>query len=189
MILGPVHQSLRAATSALHQALERDAGVEARLRDADTRADVVERLWRFHRRCEAAIAPWTPALQAAGFRHDARSPRIRRCLDELGGVASPDPELASVTLPAALGWLYVAEGSALGGRVMRQAMVRDGIDLMGLDFLCDDARATGARWRDCLMALEVAGAEVRDRAADGAVAAFQHAGRMLIAPSWAGGTA
>lgn len=157
MPVTPVLSALRAATADLHHAIELDSGVETRLRDPATRPDMVARLHRLHQAVEAIVAPWREALERAGHRPERRSDLIRHGLCDLGrqpGVPS-DPAPAA-TFGEALGWTYVAEGSMLGGRVMRRGMIADGIGLEGLDFLDPHGDETGPRWRAFLHAMESA---------------------------------
>jgi len=131
--------------------------VESRLRDLAARPDMVARLHRLHQAVEAIVAPWRQALERAGHRPQRRSDLIRQGLRDLshppGVPLDPAP---AATFGEALGWTYVAEGSLLGGRVMRRGMIADGIGLKGLDFLDPHGDETGPRWRAFLLAMESA---------------------------------
>ncbi|RZJ40851.1 MAG: hypothetical protein EON86_11620 [Brevundimonas sp.] len=85
-----------------------------------------------------------------------------------------------------MGWVYVAEGSMLGGRVMRKAMMRDDIPLTGLEFLDPWGDETGSRWRAFLQAMESAyasGRATQDEIVKGGVDAFDLAFRVLVPPA------
>lgn len=179
-----VHAALKAATARRHERLEVDADVEARLRDRNRRADAVAGLHSFHDQTRAVTAPFADVLHDAGAAEDGRAAGMARDLAVLGArprrgpTAMPAPDLAT-----ALGWLYVAEGSALGGRVMRKAMVRDGIDLTGLDFLDASGSDVGARWSRVLGLLDAAVADGRateDGVVAAALSAFDHAREALV---------
>ena len=73
----------------------------------------------------------------------------------------------------------------LGGRMMRRAMVADGIGLTGLEFLDPWGDATGPRWRAFLRAMEDACASGQAVQADvlkGGCDAFDLACALLIPP-------
>ncbi len=182
MTVSAIHAALRAATEASHRTLEADADVEARLRDPARRVDVLIGLARFHEEAEARVAAFCDDLPQAGPSGRARA--LRDGLYALG--APPQPAihaLGPTDVATALGWLYVAEGSALGGRVMRKAMVRDGVDLTGLDFLDLSGELTGPRWTACLTLIDRAVAEgstQADAVVQGALHAFAAARTALV---------
>ncbi len=95
--------------------------------------------------------------------------------------APPTPRAVVADLGQALGWTYVIEGSALGGRVMLKRMTAAGVDLTGLGHLNIHGDQTGARWRTVLAALDAAEGVGVDRAAivRGACDAFAYAHRIL----------
>lgn len=189
MSVPPVLSALRAATSDLHHAIEQESGVEARLRDLATRPDMMARLHRLHRTVEAIVSPWRGALERAGHCPERRSNLIRQGLRALGHApASRLGHARAVTFGEALGWTYVAEGSALGGRVMRRGMIADGIGLEGLDFLDPHGEETGPRWRAFLLAMESACASGQATGADvikGGQDAFNLAAFLLADPALA----
>ncbi|MBU1324013.1 MAG: biliverdin-producing heme oxygenase [Alphaproteobacteria bacterium] len=179
-----VHEALRAATAPQHQRLEVEADLEARLRDTARRGDAVAGLLQFHREADAVAAAFRPVLDAADVRPGERVAALERAVATLGGstsntpVADPPGDLSAV-----LGWLYVSEGSALGGRVMRKAMRRDGLDLTGLDFLDPPDVGVGPRWIGFLAFLEAAVADGRAIPSDVVAAAgvaFDRARAALV---------
>ncbi|GAA0869708.1 hypothetical protein GCM10009116_15440 [Brevundimonas basaltis] len=184
MAVSPVIQALRAATAADHHAIEREADVERRLRDPLTRVRMVSRLLAFHLSVEQRLAPWRTALDRVGCHPQARSALIREGLAALGEPAVDVVETAPLgTFGQALGWAYVAEGSMLGGRVMRRAMIADGVSLTGLDFLDPYGEDAGVRWRAFLGAIDAACAQGLAAPADicrGGKDAFTLASRLLV---------
>jgi heme oxygenase (biliverdin-IX-beta and delta-forming) len=163
----PVLAALRAATAEVHTALEAEAGIEPGLRSPDARVVIMRRLLALHDRAEAAVAPWRDAIAAEGYSPEPRAPLIRSGLEELGrGDVPPALHPVASTLGEALGWLYVAEGSMLGGRVMRKAMIADGIGLNGLGFLDPYRDETGIRWHAFVQAMESACASGRAHQGD-----------------------
>jgi len=125
---------------------------------------------------DAFLSQWEPRLAAAlpqrllpWFAGRSRAPLARKDLQALGAqrldgtAAMPDlPDLA-----AALGSLYVIEGSALGGQVIARGLASRhaiGPETGGAYFWGWGAE-TGARWREFRALLE---SELADDAAAGA---------------------
>ena len=83
----------------------------------------------------------------------------------------------------ALGWLYVLEGSSLGGKVIRKQVTSSGGDMTGLGFLDPYGAELGARWRAFLNVLEREGRSEADLEAmvAGAQAGFRYAEACLCA--------
>lgn len=187
MKVSSVHRALRVATAQRHESLDTDADVEARLRDPERRVAVMTGLRDFHRHAEAMAAPFASLFRTAGVDPEGRSAALDRGLSQLrGDAAAPAGEASPAGLSTALGWAYVAEGSALGGRVMRKAMVRDGIDLTGLDFLDPHGDETGPRWLRFLALLDAAVSDGRadlDAVLGAAVDAFDRARAALVPAS------
>lgn len=146
---------------------------------------MVARLHALHAAVEQAVAPWRDAVEADGYAAVSRASMIRNDLARLSHPPASHPAPPLATFGEALGWLYVAEGSMLGGRVMRRAMVADGISLAGLDFLDPHGEETGPRWRAFLLAMDSACASGRAAHADivrGGRDAFDLAFRLLVPP-------
>lgn len=183
MKTSPVLHALRFATAELHREIEAESGIESRLRDADSRPAMVARFLDFHQSVETVVEPWGEALREAGFELHRRTPGMQADLRRLGGVEADDGVAsAAPTLGEALGWLYVAEGSMLGGRVIRRGLAQDGVPLTGLGFLDPWGDATGDRWRAFVTAMESACASGRALQADvlkGGRDAFTRASALL----------
>ena len=184
MSVSPVLAALRLATAEIHQAIESDSCVESRLRDLVERPVMVARFLDLHRLIEAFVAPWEETMREHGFVPAARSRLIR---DDLGRLGAAEPTAAarspSPNLGEALGWVYVAEGSMLGGRLMRRSMVVDGIPLTGLGFLDPWGNGTGERWRTFVDAMESAcasGRALREDVLKGGRDAFNLAYALLV---------
>lgn len=187
MSASPVLKALRTATSDIHTKIETEADVERRLRDLDDRPGMTARFHALHTAVEAAIAPWRGAFAEDGYEPDRRSPLILKgleALDATPGQGEPAPALP--TYGEAIGWVYVAEGSMLGGRVMRKSMVRDDIPLTGLEFLDPWGDETGSRWRAFMHAMESAcasGRAMQDDIVKGGEDAFDLAFSILVPPA------
>lgn len=184
MSVSPVLQSLRAATADIHTAIETEADVERRLRDLAERPAMVGRFLVLHRAVEDAVAPWRTAFEADGYEPDRRSPLILAGLEALGApTPAREPSVALPTYGEAIGWVYVAEGSMLGGRIMQKGMMRDSIPLTGLEFLDPWGDETGSRWRAFMRTMESAcasGRATQDDVLKGGRDAFGVAFRLLV---------
>jgi heme oxygenase len=130
---------------------------------------LLQRKLGFHAALEARLAE-APSLLPYGVDvvARARSQLLRADLAVLGAAPeaplAPMPPFASVA--AALGALYVAEGSTLGGRQLARAL--DAILPPGLDgrrFLLGHGERHGEMWRACCAAIEACGAAPERRAA------------------------
>lgn len=142
---------------------------------------MVAALLDMHTGAEAALAPWGADLTGLGVPPADRSAALWADLKALGGVGVTSARAVVADPGQALGWTYVIEGSALGGRVMLKRMTAAGVDLTGLGHLNIHGDQTGARWRTVLAALDVAEGAGVDRAAivRGACDAFAYAHRIL----------
>jgi len=163
---GGARVALRAATEAAHLRLHAIPAFEALAEGRITRdeyAALLRRKLGFHAALEARLAEAPPL---AGFGVDLaarrRSHLLRADLAWLGASddAAPAPLPRYDTAAAALGALYVAEGSTLGGRQLARAL--DAILPPGADgrrFLLGHAERHGEMWRACCAAIERCGAE------------------------------
>jgi len=115
---------------------------------------------------EAFLSVWEPALARAlpsqlrpWFLSRCRGELARRDLASLGLPRLPAPAPAHLFLPglpAALGSLYVLEGSALGGQVIARQVARDhGLGpLDGAAYFNGWGARTGAMWREFQQVLQ-----------------------------------
>jgi heme oxygenase len=182
---GSARDALRTATDAAHQRLHAipafHALAEGRL-DRAGYAALLRRKLGFHAALEARLAE-VPALEAYGIALAARrrTHLLRADLVWLGAPSeSPPAPLPPFAGPAeALGGLYVAEGSTLGGRQLAHALdalLPPGAD--GRRFLLGHGEQHGAMWRACCAAIERCGATEDGRAgmtrgAEATFAAFE----------------
>lgn len=168
---GSARAALREATEAAHLRLHAIPAFEALAAGRITRpayAALLRRKLGFHAALEARLAE-APDLALFGVDLAARrrSHLLRADLAWLG--ADDAAELAPLarcgTAAAALGALYVAEGSTLGGRHLARALdtiLPPGAD--GRRFLLGHGERHGEMWRACCAAIERCGAEPAARA-------------------------
>lgn len=185
-------EALRAATEAAHLRLHAipvfHALAEGRLSRA-AYAALLRRKLGFHAALEARLAE-APSLAVFGLDVAARrrTHLLRADLAWLGAAAEAPlaPLPCFATAEAALGGLYVAEGSTLGGLQLARAL--DAIlppGQQGRRFLLGHGAQHGAMWRACCAAIEVAGAAAAPRAAmiGGALATFAAFEAWFAAPA------
>lgn len=156
--LMPRSQRLKAATRGSHDALD------TRIMAGDifgTRARFARFLrvqYRFHSVVDALyvdteLAPLLPDLE--GRR---RLEKVAQDLLDLGqtlpSAAVPSP-LVGAAWPTAMGWLYVAEGSNLGGAVLFKMAARLGLDAgFGARHLAAHPDGAARHWRQFTAALD-----------------------------------
>lgn len=145
---------LRVATTSAHERLEASLSLIGRISDRQWVQAVVERFFGFHLVWEQAIAE-RDELRAF---HQPRSrlPHLRRDLAALGlttveldglGRCEAARDLA-VSAPAAIGSIYVLEGSTLGGQVISRALAEASwLPAGGLTYFHPHAARTGPMWR------------------------------------------
>ncbi len=170
MTTGALREKLRAETAAVHARLHRHPGLSAA---ASGKIDVARyrmllmRLYGFHRAFETSLIAYIAQVPA-------RSDLIACDLEALGvsaEIRSAIPlceSLAPVlSEPEALGALYVAEGSALGGMQIARALRAGPSPLEGVGayrFFSNDGAPRRA-WKDLLARLEAICDPQEERAA------------------------
>lgn len=175
---------LRAATGAAHARLETALDLVERVADPGERRRLVARFLALHEGAEARLAPWLARQAELEPETRMRARLIRADLKLLGGGdESPGPQAPEIgSLGRALGWLYVLEGSTLGGRTIHRALETRGLDARGLTFLNPYGEAAGERWRAFVAVLDRLHREGQagaDEIVAGGVDGFDHAFRVL----------
>lgn len=144
-----LHARLREATHEAHEALERDLDWQARVATLPGYRALLVRLHGFHAAYEPAIG--AALADAPFFDPRRRLPALDADLHALDG-ATPHslPAPAAPRLDgagAALGALYVLEGSTLGGAVIGRQVARLHGEGVPLAYYSGRGRATGPLWR------------------------------------------
>lgn len=148
--MSDAHRLLRRSTRAAHTRLEASVDLPTRLADPVERARVVQGFAALHAAIEDAAEPWLADVPSLGFSERRRTGLLARDLADLGVGHLPPAPLAAGDSAEAMGMLYVAEGSTLGGQVIRRSVT----DMAGLGFLDPYGAETGVRWRGFLAVLE-----------------------------------
>ena len=184
--LATMHRLLRETTAASHARLEQSLDLLGSSAQAARFRALLERFHGFHR-------VWEPALADALGRDDFLVARQRTSLlhaDLLAlGMRATDIEALPACVeaaglcgsaPAALGSLYVLEGSTLGGRhIARHLAGAPWLPPGGLRYFDPHGARTGQRWQETLARLEEAPAAWQHDMADAAVATFDLLHRWL----------
>ena len=169
-------QRLRTATRVAHLEAERALDLDARLVDRHAYAALLATLHPFHAGVEARlgrVAGWAELDPAVDLAARKRASLLVRDLDALGprtpsarGGRLPEPE----SLSAALGCLYVLEGSLLGGGVIARR-ARDRLGDVPVAFFSGSGRRVGADWHSFQRTLDSFGRSHGEAACATAVAA------------------
>lgn len=144
----------------------------------------------FHRDIDALYDDAILQALLPGLTQRRRLPLIAADLTDLGlPLPEDDAPLAfphgdTVDIPAALGWLYVAEGSNMGAALLRKEAAKIGLsDEHGARHLAPAPEGPAAHWRAFTAALDAAdlAAEEEARAVTGANAAFSRVQALVDA--------
>lgn len=154
---------LREATRPQHEAIENELALATREWDLQTYTLLLGRWLRYLEPLEARLAD-RPEWLEWGYDFEARrkAPLLRRDLavmpEVLDGRGTESLQWPEVThFGAALGCLYVLEGSTLGGQVLSRRfgeILGIGPD-SGLAYFSGYGELTGQRWRQTLGLLEM----------------------------------
>ncbi len=153
-----------------------------RISSPEARRGLVEGFHRLHASLEPGLARWLEPVEGLDFAARRRAPRLVDDVRELGGRVEVDGAAPTPGSRAeALGWLYVLEGSTLGGRVIRKQVVAGGGDMAGLGFLDPYGAQQGERWKGFLAVVEREARTADDIEAmvSGAQSAFRYAEACL----------
>lgn len=171
-----LHERLRIETHPRHEALEAAVGVDKLIRTRFAYAAYLARLWSVHKAAEAALCGLDFSELGFDYTQRQRSKYLEADLQALGfppGTLNdksipPAPDFVSVH--AALGGVYVVEGSALGARAILPSIKTSlGFDeTRGASFFIGFGSDGKAIWRACLAALGTI--EADSALADGIVA-------------------
>ncbi len=169
---------LKAATAAIHDRLDQRIMALDPFASRDRYVRFVRAQQAFH----GAIAPLyaAPALQALipDLTTRERTAAIAADIADLRLPIPPvadGPPVAHVDMPTSLGWLYVAEGSALGAAFLLKAAQRIGLDAThGARHLAGHADGRAVHWRAFTARIDEAAmsAPEEERMIDAARAAF-----------------
>ncbi|CAN7551682.1 biliverdin-producing heme oxygenase [Phenylobacterium sp. LjRoot164] len=180
-----VLERLREATRPAHERLEERLDILARMQSLDGRRALAARFHSLHAGMETVLEPWLADVAGLDFSARRRTRSLEADLAALGlNPQTPAAAPAPADGAEALGFMYVLEGSSLGGKVIRKQAERAGLDMTGLSFLDPYGARTGEAWRAFLSVLDRE-SPPHDTARGEAVArggalGFAHAERVLL---------
>lgn len=149
---------LKAATRDSHGALDKRIMAGDIFADRGNFARFLRVQYRFHRSIDALYA--SPALDALlpDLAERRRLQQVRSDLQDLEQALPGEDIIAlgnDLPLPTALGWLYVAEGSNLGGTVLYKMAAALGLDRdFGARHLAAHPDGAARHWREFTAALD-----------------------------------
>ncbi|MGF9565785.1 biliverdin-producing heme oxygenase [Neorhizobium sp. JUb45] len=170
-------QRLKALTAGTHDTLDKRIMCAEPFADRDRYALFLEVQHHFHADVAPLYASSELNAKLPGLADRCRLEALRQDIVDLGDVAE---KLVTTTGPlspaAALGWVYVAEGSNLGAAFLRKEAAKlDLSDDFGARHLAGHPEGRGLHWRNFVSAyndLPLSEAEEME-AAEGAKAAFR----------------
>jgi heme oxygenase (biliverdin-IX-beta and delta-forming) len=121
----------------------------------------IDRWFADHRAAAASLA-WPGRRRTHLFARDLTSLGVRASTHLL--VPRAPPVFPTVGEAQVFGWLYVAEGSTLGGAVIARHLQKSGLDAFRLRGLNPYAEGPGPMWRSFGLELEGWASQRRDRA-------------------------
>ncbi len=154
----PRSQRLKAATRSTHDSLDKRIMAGDIFASREQFARFLRVQYRFHRDIQALYGR---AELAALLPELDQRPRLQQIGSDLQDLqqALPDADDAvlpeNLALPTALGWLYVAEGSNLGGTVLFKMAAKLGLDAgFGASHLAAHPDGAARHWRSFTGALD-----------------------------------
>ncbi len=181
---------LKASTHETHDRLDTSIMAAASFASVEGYGRFVTVQYLFHRDIDALYDSAILQALLPGLTQRRRLPLIAADLADLGLPLPEDdtplafPQGDVVDIPAALGWLYVAEGSNMGAALLRKEASKIGLsDAHGARHLAPAPEGPAAHWRAFTAALDAADltAEEETRAVTGANAAFSRVQALVDA--------
>ena len=181
---------LKASTHETHDRLDTSIMAAASFASVEGYGRFVTVQYLFHRDIDALYDDAILQALLPGLTERRRLPLIAADLTDLGLPLPEDdaplafPQGDAVDIPAALGWLYVAEGSNMGAALLRKEASKIGLsDEHGARHLAPAAEGPAAHWRAFTAALDAVDltADEEARAAIGANAAFSRVQALVDA--------
>lgn len=170
-------QRLKALTTGTHDTLDKRIMRAEPFASRDRYALFLEVQHQFHADVAPLYASAELNAKLPGLVDRCRLEALRQDIADLGGTADDLSSTAGVLSPAAaLGWVYVAEGSNLGAAFLRKEAAKLGLsDEFGARHLAGHPDGRGLHWRNFVSAYnELPMSEAEEiEAAEGAKAAFR----------------
>ncbi|RIV82247.1 biliverdin-producing heme oxygenase [Aurantiacibacter xanthus] len=172
---------LKALTRETHDRLDKSIMAAASFATVEGYGRFVTVQYLFHRDIDALYDNTALQVLLPGLMERRRLPLIAADLTDLGLPFPHDEapaafmQTSAIDIPAALGWLYVAEGSNMGAALLRKEAAKIGLsDEYGARHLAPATEGPAAHWRAFIAALDAAELSAEEEACvvAGANAAF-----------------
>jgi heme oxygenase len=176
----PAVNRLREVTGEQHRRIERRFDAVMELADPARRPSVIQRYAALYRSVHATLAVELNGLAGLEFASRARAWEAVRWPSPNSSAAPAFPEPTNRW--EGLGFLYVVEGSTLGGRMILGELTKRGIADQELSFLDPYGSSSGRMWRGLLQVIEREASRGPTHLASvcrGGIRAFAHAERVL----------
>lgn len=140
---------IKEATKKPHQELEKKVILKLKgIRSEADYADFLSSFYNYFNTVEKAISPYISNEVLSDNAERRNSNYLKSDIEELGFqvkpvIGLPEPEITS--LPAALGAMYVMEGSIMGGPIIVEMLKKHGIT-KGFSFFSGYGAETGKMW-------------------------------------------
>ena len=182
-------QRLKALTHATHDGLDKAIMAAHAFANVENYGRFLAVQYLFHRDIAALYDDADLQTLLPGLAERRRLPLVAADLHDLGlSIPQTDDPAAftpgAIDAPAALGWLYVAEGSNMGAALLRKEVAKLGLsDAHGARHLAPAPEGPAAHWRAFTAALDAADLSDEEdaRCAAGADAAFARAAALADA--------
>jgi len=178
----PRSKRLKARTTGTHERLDQTIMAGKPFASRESYALFVEVQYQFHRDInalydDAALDALLPDLKGRRRFEQVCQDMIDLGFDLPAADGAPAfPAGSDIDLPTALGWLYVAEGSNLGGTILYKMAAKLGLDRdFGARHLAAHPDGAARHWREFTAALDAVplSAEQEQQVIDAADAAFR----------------
>jgi heme oxygenase len=160
---GTMHERLRAATRLLHRRVEASIDVQRRFSSKEAYRELLERLLGLHLPLEAALKSLDWPANSIDLVQRQKCSWLECDLRHLGHSSETLARIPAfdrlplVDIETGLGWLYVVEGSTLGGQLLSKAahtalgVTRE----RGARFFASYGSQVGSMWQEFLRSLNL----------------------------------
>jgi heme oxygenase (biliverdin-IX-beta and delta-forming) len=176
-------QHIKEATKEAHQQLEVIVVKKLKaIRSNADYSDLLKHFYAYFSQVEKAIAPFITTAVLPDHASRRNSAYLKQDIEALGSSVTELPVALSPEIrntAAALGALYVMEGSIMGGRIIVQMLEKHGIT-EGVSFFSGYGAETGKMWQAFTEVLNKVDTEEERDAIEAANGVFQNFGKVFV---------
>jgi heme oxygenase len=176
--------NIKEATKAAHQQLEVIVVKKLKsIRNPEDYADLLKHFYVYFSKVEQVITPFITKEILPDYGDRRNSSYLKNDIEALGASVTDLPFAQAPAIDntmAALGALYVLEGSVMGGRIIVQMLEKAGITT-GISFFSGYGEATGTMWQRFTTVLNQQASTLEQEAAaiEAANATFTQFGKVF----------